>query len=315
METRRLGRDGPEISVVGYGAWEAGGDAWGPNESDDRVVDAIRVALDCGMTWIDTAEVYGSGRSEELVGRAIRGRAEDAVVFTKVAPREEGEPGSGFRPEEVRKAIRASLTRLGLERVDLYQLHWPTDDVAVEETWGAMAALQDEGLVGCIGLSNFDRGAIERCEAIRHVDSIQNQFSLLWQDDRRELIPWLESNRTTYLAYGPLGYGMLSGAITRETTFHPDDWRSGNGDMGAYDRLFAPDVIGGNVERVERLRAIAERLGTTPATIALRWVVEQGANTAAIAGSRNAEHVRENARAGDLTLDDATLAEVDAIFG
>lgn len=154
METRTLGADGPEVSVVGYGAWEAGGSDWGPNESGGAVVDSMRAAFDSGMNWIDTAEVYGRGRSEELVARAVEGRRGEVLVFTKVAPDDEG---SGIRREEIRKAVQGSLSRLRTDRIDLYQAHWPDDRIPVEETWGTMAELVGEGLVRFIGLSNFDR--------------------------------------------------------------------------------------------------------------------------------------------------------------
>ncbi|TML02395.1 MAG: aldo/keto reductase [Actinobacteria bacterium] len=311
MERRTLGKEGPEISVVGYGAWEAGGDMWGPNESDEAVVQAIHAALSAGMNWIDTAEVYGDGRSEELVGRAIRGRGEEVHLFTKVAPRP---AGSGFRPEQVKAAIRGSLARLGADRVDLYQLHWPDGSVPVEETWGAMADLQDEGLALHIGVSNFDRPLIERCEAIRPVESVQNEFSLLYREDARRLLPGLAEKGTGYLAYGPLAYGLLTGAIRTDTAFHPRDWRSGTMGMGAYSRLFASRNLQANLGKVDRLRPTAERLGTSLAALALRWVVEQRGVTAAIAGSRNSSHVASNGAAGDLRLDEETLLEIEAIF-
>jgi aryl-alcohol dehydrogenase-like predicted oxidoreductase len=187
MRTRQLGSRGPKISVIGYGAWEAGGDAWGPNDSEAAVIEAIQAGLDAGIDWIDTAEVYGDGVSERLVGKAIQGRRDDVVVATKVAPQPEG---SGFRSDNVRKACEGSLERLGTDRIDLYQLHWPDPQATpLEETWGAMAALQDEGKVGSIGVSNFDREQIERCLAIRHVDSLQPEFSMLNRENA-ELIRW-----------------------------------------------------------------------------------------------------------------------------
>src|SRR5207253_257936 len=140
MEMRRLGSDGPEISVVGFGSWEAGGSHWGPNGSEREVIEAIHAALAAGMNWVDTAEVYGNGVSEQIVGRALAGR-DDALVFTKVAPTE----GSGLRPDQVRAAIDGSLRRLGVDHVDLYQIHWPDDSVPLEETWGAMAELVSAG--------------------------------------------------------------------------------------------------------------------------------------------------------------------------
>ena len=160
MPERRLGRDGPAISAVGYGAWQAGGAEWGEPRSDAEVVAAIRAAVDAGMTWIDTAEVYGDGTSERLVGRALEGRRDGVLVFSKVAPEPDG---SGIRPDQVRTAVRVAVTRSGSTTLDLYQVHWPDDGVPVEETWGAMAELVSEGLVRGIGVSNFDRPLVERC--------------------------------------------------------------------------------------------------------------------------------------------------------
>jgi aryl-alcohol dehydrogenase-like predicted oxidoreductase len=311
MELRKLGRLGPEVSVVGYGAWEAGGDMWGANESEKTVVAAMRATVEAGMTWIDTAEVYGKGRSEELVGKALAGHDNDVLIFTKLAPKPSG---TGFRGDQVKAGIRKSLERLGVDQVDLYQLHWPDLSVPVEETWAAMAELQDEGLARHIGVSNFDRALVERCLSVRHVDSVQNELSLFRQDDRKRLLPWLEEQGVGYLAYGPLAFGLLTGAIREDTTFPDDDWRSGSMGMGNYGRLFSPRVRPGNLAKVDRLRPIAERLGTSLATLALRWVIQQPGVTAAIAGSRNPDHVRANAEAGDLRLDEATLREIDAIF-
>ena len=173
MRTRNLGTDNPEISVIGYGAWQAGGADWGGRPPDDDVIAAIRAALDSGQTWIDTAEVYGKGRSEELVGRAIAGHRDEVLLFTKVAPDDEG---SGIRPDEIRSAIQSSLRRLGTDHVDLYQVHWPDDRIPVEETWGAMAELVNEGLARRIGVSNFDRGLVGRCSPIHPVASVQNEL-------------------------------------------------------------------------------------------------------------------------------------------
>jgi aryl-alcohol dehydrogenase-like predicted oxidoreductase len=304
MEMRTLGDAGPQISVVGYGAWEAGGADWGPNRSDEDVIASIRAALDAGMTWIDTAEVYGQGRSEDLVARAVSGRRDDVLIFTKVAPDNEG---SGIRPEEIRKAVRGSLRRLRTDRIDLYQIHWPDQSVPVEESWGTMTELVDDGLVQHIGVSNFDKPLLERCLALRHVDSCQNAFSLLEQDDRRELLPWLEGKGVGYLAYGP-----LTGALGPDTAFEDGDWRADEREEG--EGLFASGTFERNLGRVEQLRAVSDRVGVPLAALALRWVVLQAGVTGAIAGSRNPRHVSTNATAGDLQLDARTLREIEAIF-
>jgi len=305
MQRRRLGTQGPDISVIGYGAWEAGGTAWGPNESEDTVIQAIRAGLDAGIDWIDTAEVYGDGVSETLVGRAIVGRRDDVVVATKVAPQPEG---SGFRPEQVRTACEASLRRLGTDRIDLYQLHWPDEGgLPLDDTWGAMGELQDAGLVLHVGVSNFYRAEIEMCLGMRHVDSLQPEFSMLTRE-HAELIRWCGEQGVGVISYGPLAYGLLTGAVTAETRFPAGDWRGEEPGEGPLADL------SGSVAVVDRLRPVAERLGCELSQLALAWNVHQQGVTAAIAGSRNPNHVRTNAAAGDLELDDGTLAELDSLL-
>ena len=288
MRTQRLGAMGPELSVIGFGAWEAGGDAWGPNRSESEVIDAIGAGLDAGMNWVDTAEVYGDGVSEMLVGKALAGRRDGTFLATKVAPAPEG---TGFRPEQVRAACDASLGRLGVDVIDLYQLHWPDrSGVPVEDTWGAIGGLVDAGKVRWVGVSNFDRTLIERCSAIRHVDSLQQEFSLVRPDDR-ELIRWCGEAGIGVLSYSPLGAGFLTGAFDREDAQRIDDWRASDGltSVGHLDRVFA---------LVDGMRPVAERLGVSLPQLALAWNWQQPGVTSAIAGSRDAEHTRSNAAAG-----------------
>jgi aryl-alcohol dehydrogenase-like predicted oxidoreductase len=304
---RRAALGDATISVVGFGTWEAGGGVWGENESDDRVIDAIRAGLDAGITWVDTAEVYGRGRSEELVGRAIEGR--EVFVATKVAPQP---GGTGFRATEIRAACEASLRRLGRERIDLYQLHWPDDSgVPLEETWEAMAALVEEGLAGHVGVSNFDRERIETCSRVRRVDSLQTHFSLL-HPGNRDLIAWCGKRGIATVVYGPLAYGLLTGAIDADTEFGEDDWRSGAvGSMSYYRQLFAPGKLERSLAAVGRLRPIAARLGIGVAQLALAWTLHQEGVTSAIAGSRNPDHARENAAAGSSELPPDVLDEIE----
>jgi aryl-alcohol dehydrogenase-like predicted oxidoreductase len=305
MRRRRLGEQGPEISVIGYGAWEAGGTAWGPNDSEQAVIDAIQVGLDAGIDWIDTAEVYGDGVSELLVGQAVAGRRDDVTLATKVAPAPEG---SGFTPAQVRKACEKSLGRLGTDRIDLYQLHWPDETgVPLEETWGAMGDLQDAGLVRHLGVSNFDRGQIETCLAMRHVDSLQPEFSMLTRANG-DLIRWCGEQGTGVVSYAPLAYGLLTGAITAETRFPEGDWRGREQADGPFADLE------GSLAIVDLIRPIAERLGCGLAELALAWNVHQPGVTAAIAGSRNPKHVRTNAAAGEIELDDTTLEELGSLL-
>jgi len=307
MHVRKLGRDGPEISVIGHGAWEAGGDMWGSPVEDQVVLDAMYAALDAGVNWIDTAEAYGDGASERLVGRVAKERPGDVLIFTKVA-----HFASGARPEDVRRAIVASLDRLGVDVVDLYQIHWPAEHVVpVEETWGAMAELVDEGLARHIGVSNFDRSLIERCLTIRHVDSVQNQYSVLHAEDGDSLLPWLQEQEIGYLAYGPLAFGLLGGTMTPQTTFDDADWRSGGSwQLGYYQDLFAPEAFTRSLRRVDRLRPIADRMGLRVPALALAAAVATPGVTGAIVGSRRPAHVRDNAAVGEMILSEDVLAEV-----
>jgi aryl-alcohol dehydrogenase-like predicted oxidoreductase len=297
--------------VIGFGAWEIGGDAWGPNPPEDQVLDAVGAALDAGITWIDTAEVYGGGTSERLVGRAIAGRRGEVMVATKVGP---GPTGTGFRADEVRLACEGSLSRMGTGHIDLYQLHWPDErGVPLEETWGAMAGLVEAGLVRSVGLSNFDQDEIETCLRIRHVDSLQPHFSLLHLE-HRELIRWCGTKGIGVVPYGPLAFGLLTGAITTDTRFDRRDWRSGRGRGESYRAMFAPGKLERSVAVADGLKAIAGRLEITPAQLALAWTHHQPGVTSPIAGSRDPRHARENAAAGDVRLDQSTLDEIEALI-
>jgi len=298
--------NGPNISVIGLGAWEAGGDAWGANPAEEDIVRAYHAAFDAGVTWVDTAEVYGSGVSERIVGKALAGRRDELVVATKVAP---SDGGTGFRPDQVRAACDASLERLGIDVIDVYQLHWPDESgVPIEDTWGAMSELVTDGKIRFAGVSNFDRDLLQRCLAIRHVDSLQQEFSMLALDDR-DLIRWCGDQGIGVVSYSPLGVGFLTGRFTRASAEAIDDWRSGDeGDWTSSARLDEIFAV------VDGMRPIAERLGVTMGQLALAWNIAQPGVTAAIAGSRSGSHMRENADAGDLALDDATVTELEALL-
>jgi aryl-alcohol dehydrogenase-like predicted oxidoreductase len=305
VNRRKLGSSGPDISVIGFGAWEAGGADWGPNDSDASVIEAMRAGFDAGIDWIDTAEVYGDGVSETLVGKAVEGR-DGIMVASKVAPSPEG---TGFRPDQVRSACDASLSRLGLERIDLYQLHWPDGSgVPLEETWGAMVELKSAGKVGYLGVSNFDRGKIETCERIGHVDSLQQEFSMLSLSDR-DLIAWCGEAGTGVVAYGPLGFGLLTGRFDATSAKATGDWRSSE-----EEGLFGAKTLESNLAFVEALRPTADRLGISLAQLAIAWTVAQPGITSAIVGSRNGDHVRSNAAAGDVELDPGTLEGIEDLI-
>jgi aryl-alcohol dehydrogenase-like predicted oxidoreductase len=315
MQFRRLGRDGPELSVVGVGAWAIGGPwrfGWGPQDDDESIA-ALHKAFDAGVTWVDTAAVYGLGHSEEVVGQVLRERAGGELVFTKCGRpwygREHNEPTYDLRPETIRFELEQSLKRLGTDHVDLYQFHWPdtTTGTPVEESWGTMAELVTEGKVRWAGVCNFDVGLLERCQRIRHVDSLQPPYSLLDRAAADELIPWCAANGTGVIGYSPLGSGLLSGSFDaqRARDLPAGDWRRGSPE-------FQEPALSRNLALAERLEPVAERHGVPVAAVAVAWVLATPGVTGAIVGARRPSQVDGWLPAGSLQLTDADLAELRA---
>ena len=308
METRRLGRRGPGLSVIGFGAWAIGGGgyAWGWGEQDDAVsIAAIRHALNLGINWIDTAAVYGLGHSEEIVGRAIQGLAERPFIATKCGQvwDSRGRIRTNLRPVSIRREMEASLRRLLVDVIDLYQCHWPDANTPVEETWQTMAALVDEGKVRYIGVSNFDVPLIRRCLAVRHVDSLQPPHSLLVRGVEDELLPFCAAQGIGVVAYSPMQSGLLSGRFD-PARLGPDDWRR-------HDPAYRPPRLGKNLAFVERLRANAARRGKTPGQLAIAWVLRRHEVTSAIVGVRRPEQAEEDVGGAGWQLSDEELQEID----
>ena len=272
-------------------------------------------ALGAGIDWIDTAESYFDGKSELTIGAALRDLGVEVLLSSKVAPSAETEMGpapgrSGFQPAQIREACEGSLERLGVDHLDMYLLHWPDDDVHLEDTWLAMRGLVDDGLARLVGLSNFDRQQIERCLAVGPVDLIQDGLSLIDHLEHRELFRWCEERGIGVVTYEPLANGMLTGAIGSPDDFVRvvgEDYR----EWGFWKRLFSP----GRFERaqavVDGMRVIAEDIGCTLAQLALAWNLRGSGVTATLAGSRNPVHVRENAEAASIELTDTQLAQLD----
>jgi aryl-alcohol dehydrogenase-like predicted oxidoreductase len=292
------------FSVVGLGGYEFEDDPDWPAARDVLVA-----ALDAGIDWIDTAEAYFEKRNEDAIGAAMRDVGATMKISSKVAP---GPRNSGFLPDEVRAACAGSLERLGVDHLDMYLLHWPDDAVPLEDTWAAMRALVDEGLVRLAGLSNFSRDEIERCRTIGPVDVIQEGLSPIDHLDTLGLARWCAERGIAVVTYEPLANGMLAGAIHA-----PDDFARVVPDYTEWpfwQRLFSP----GKFERSEAVRdgmqAVADRLGCPLAQVALAWNLHQSGVTVALAGTRSAEHVRSNAAAADIELTADLLAELDALI-
>ena len=314
MQFAKLGRDGPEISVVGVGAWAIGGPwqfGWGPQDDDESIA-ALHKAFDSGVNWVDTAAVYGLGHSEEVVGQVVREHGGEVLVFTKCGRpwygREGNEPTYDLRPETIRFELEQSLKRLGLDHVDLYQFHWPDTETgtAVEDSWATMAELVTEGKVRWAGVSNFDVGRLERCQRLRHVDSLQPPFSLIDRRAAADVIPWCAANGSAVICHSPLASGLLSGGFDeqRARDLPADDWRRGDGD-------FNPPGLERNLALARRLEPVAERHGVPVAAVAVAWVLATPGVTGAIVGARRPSQVDGWLPAGNLRLDEADLAELD----
>jgi aryl-alcohol dehydrogenase-like predicted oxidoreductase len=311
MRRRRLGSQGPELSVVGVGAWAIGGPwrfGWGPQDDNESIA-ALHRAFDSGVNWVDTAAVYGLGHSEEVVGQVLRERGADTLVFTKCGRPWYGRPGNeptyDLRPETVRFELEQSLKRLGTDHVDLYQFHWPDTETGtpVEASWAAMAELVSEGKVRWTGVSNFDVGLLERCERVRHVDALQPPYSLLDRAAAAELIPWCAANGTGVICYSPLGSGLLGGGFDadRVRDLPADDWRRS-------DPEFRPPRLEANLELARRLEPVAARHGVPVAAAAVAWVLATEGVTGAIVGARRPSQVDGWLPAGDLRLTRDDLA-------
>jgi aryl-alcohol dehydrogenase-like predicted oxidoreductase len=313
---RPLGSSGLDITPVGFGAWAIGGGGWsfgwGPQD-DAASLTAMRRALELGVNWIDTAAVYGLGHSEELVGRLLRELPESdrPFVFTKGGlvwdeQNRMTEPRRVLRPDSIRTEVEASLRRLRVERIDLYQFHWPDETgTPVEDSWEEMGRLVDEGKIRAAGVSNFGVNLLQRCEAVRHVDSLQPPFSLIRREAGEQEIPWCAEHGTGVICYSPMQSGILTEAfnLSRVAGFAADDWRRGSAEF-RYPRL------GRNLALRDALQPIARRYRTTVSAVAIAWVLAWPGVTAAIVGARSADQVDGWIGAATLTLNRADLDNI-----
>jgi aryl-alcohol dehydrogenase-like predicted oxidoreductase len=293
MEQRSLGRGGPLVGALGFGAMSFAG-YYGPAE-DAEGVRAINRALDLGITLIDTAEAYGEGANEELVGRAIAGRRDEVVLATK---------SSGGTPEHLHRAIDASLARLGVDHVDVYYLHRVDPGVPIEESVGAMAELVSAGKTRHIGLSEAGAETIRRAHAVHPIAALQSEYSLLYREPEDEILPLVRELGIAYVAYSPLSRGLLTGRYRTTDDLAPDDWRR-------EVPRFQGENLARNMAVVEALAPIAEARGVSLATLSLAWLLAQGPEVIPLVGSSRADHVERNGHALDLELSAADLEAID----
>jgi aryl-alcohol dehydrogenase-like predicted oxidoreductase len=316
LPTRPLGSSGLQITTIGFGAWAIGGGGWsfGWGPQDDAASHAaMRHALELGINWIDTAAVYGLGHSEELVGRLLREvpPAERPLVFTKCGlvwdkHNPMAEPQRVLRPESLRTECEASLRRLGVERIDLYQFHWPDETgTPVEDSWAAMGRLVEEGKVRAAGVSNFDVGLLERCEALHHVDSLQPPFSMIRREAAGQEIPWCAEHGTGVICYSPMQSGLLTDSFSMDRVgkLAADDWRR-------HASEFQQPKLGNNLALRDALRPISKRHGMTVSAVAVAWALAWPGVTGAIVGARSSQQIDGWIRAATLELTPADLDEI-----
>ncbi len=318
LPKRRLGKSDLEITTVGFGAWAAGGGgwsfSWGPQD-DAASIAAIRHALDRGVNWIDTAAVYGLGHSEEVIGKALRDipAGSRPYVFTKCGLSWDERnpmtlPKRDLRPDVIRRECEASLKRLGVERIDLYQFHWPDETgTPVEDSWAVLSRLVDEGKIRAAGVSNFTVPLLEACETLRHVESLQPPFSLVRRDAGGNEIAWCHGHRTGVIVYSPMQAGLLTERFgeARLAAFAEDDWRRRSPE-------FQPPKLARNLALRDALRPVAARHGVGTGAIAVAWVLSWPGVTGAIVGARSPEQVDGWIGAAGVTLSGADLDEIAA---
>jgi aryl-alcohol dehydrogenase-like predicted oxidoreductase len=310
MEKKKLGNSDLELTPIGFGAWAIGGGdwafAWGPQDDNDSIA-AIHKAIDVGINWIDTAAVYGLGHSEEVVARALKTASQKPYVFTKcgLVWNEKREVGNDLK--QVRRECEDSLRRLGVDTIDLYQMHWPKPDEDVEEAWGVMADLKKEGKVRWIGVSNFGVGQMERAMRIAPITSNQPPYSMLNRAIEAEVLPFCEKKGIGTISYAPMHSGLLTGAMTKErvANFPEDDFRR-------RAKNYQEPLLSRNLAVADFLAGIGKRRGVSAGVVAIAWVLHHSAVTAAIVGGRSAKQVEGVIPAATFRLSEEEFAEIRA---
>ncbi len=308
MERRRLGRQGLVVSALGLGCMGMS-EFYGARDEQESVA-TIQRAIELGVTFLDTADMYGPFTNEKLVGRAIEGRRDGVVLATKFGVRR-GEDGSRLgisgRPEYVRRACEASLQRLGVETIDLYYLHRVDPETPIEETVGAMAALVKEGKVRHIGLSEASPATLRRAHAVHPLSALQTEYSLWSREPEREILPACRELGIGFVAYSPLGRGFLTGRIQSPEDLEPEDFRRSS-------PRFMGQNFARNLELVRRVRELAEGKGVSPAQLAIAWLLHRGPDVVPIPGTKRRSYLEENVGAAGVQLSQAELAELDQAF-
>ena len=311
MEYRDFGRTGLEVSAIGFGCWELGGNYGHFN--DNEVIAAVHRAMDLGINCFDTAEGYGFGRSEALLARALGPRRKDVILVTKFGSLyPDRERGRDSRRSQALAAIERSLQFLQTDHVDVYLVHWHDVNTPFEETMLALEEIVQSGKARFVGVSNFRLNQIQACMAVRRVDVAQYGYHLFDRRMERDIFPYCQEHGVGMMTYGSLAHGLLSGTFTPKTTFEPDDWRSKGGAFGL--RLFAPENFATNLAVVEELKTIAARHSNTIAQLALRWVLSNPVVSVGLVGFRRPQEVEESGGSLDWSLSPDEQDQIDAAF-
>jgi aryl-alcohol dehydrogenase-like predicted oxidoreductase len=312
MQTRNLGNSDLAITPIGIGAWAMGGGDWAfswGHQEDQQSIAAIHAALDAGVNWIDTAAIYGLGHSEEVVGKAIAGRARRPYLFTKcgLVWNEQRQISRSLKADSVRRELEASLRRLRVDVIDLYQIHWPDPDPEIEEGWQTLAKLQQEGKARYIAVCNFNVAQMRRAQSIAPITSLQPPYNIVTSDIEKEILPFCREQHIGVIVYSPMKSGLLTGKMTREriAQLPPDDFRPRT-------VSFKEPLLTRNLGLVEVLRGIGDRHGHTPGEVAIAWTLRDPVVTGAIVGMRSAQQAEQVVRAAEFRLSPEEIHEIEA---
>ncbi len=306
MHTRQFGKTDMQITPIGLGAWAIGG-GWGAQD-DEAAIKAIQRAMELGVNWIDTAAIYGQGHSEEIVGRAIKEQSWKPYIFTKCSLvwDNHGEVSNSLKAASIRREVEASLKRLSIDVIDLYQIHWPNPAEDIEEGWSTLAQLKQEGKVRAIGVSNFNVEQMRRAQKIAPIDSLQPPYSLINRDAEREILPFCQEHNIATVAYSPMASGLLTGQMNKERieNLPPNDWRKNN-----------PEYQEPRLSRNLKLAGVLTDIGfvhnVTAGVVAVAWTLQNPAVTGAIVGSRRPEQIEDLVIAAEFRLTDTEKEQIE----
>ena len=312
MQKRQLGNSDLQITPIGVGAWAMGGGDWAfswGHQEDNNSIEAIHTALDAGINWIDTAAIYGLGHSEEVVGKAIAGRSTRPYIFTKcgLVWDDKRQISRSLKADSVRREVEASLRRLKIDAIDLYQIHWPDPEPDIEEGWQTLAQLKKEGKVRHIGVSNFNVAQMKRAQKIAPITSLQPPYNIVTADIEKEVLPFCREHNIGIIVYSPMKSGLLSGKMTREriAKLPPDDFRPRT-------VSFKEPLLTRNLGLVDVLRGIGDRHGRTPGEVAIAWTLRDPVITGAIVGMRSADQAKQIVRSAEFRLATDEVREIEA---